>query len=444
MGLLTLLGCSLLLLLLIYFLGLKKGKSYGLVDLYIAMVGVYFGAFSVIDIIAGQAVTEAPYVILITYLHITLAIVVIYVLALMLPRRVREFNRVIALGDYFSQVNPRTVVTLSLVVLVLDWYIYDTYGLLTYSGDELKQVGLSVPNWVGPLKNLIWNLRFGLLILIINLLIHKKQNWVSMFGLLLIPLVALQLVEGRRALIELTVLIYVMWSAHKRSALYSLKRIPLIGLTLIMVFMASNVFQNYRSFLSIEGLSNTRGSTPQFIDALFNADSTLDNLAVRTPMWKLNATIVRNQLVDPSNIHGGYMMWRQVLNAIPSVFLRDKQILGPEALTTRLYDMRGIDSFFTSDDFPTNDIASYLTDFGFFSLLALPATICLIVYCSFLGSKVFRSNAACSLVSLLCVQYLIKIENGYDLPILFRNLILLSMVCVAAQLIRSYLPKKRS
>jgi len=363
----------------------------------------------------------------------------------MLPKAIREFMQFRALIRHFADVNINTVLILSVFCLAIDGYILVSYGLLTYVGDEINALNVSVPNWVGPIKNLNWNFRFSLLILIINLFNHNKVKFLSIYGLLIIPMVALQFVEGRRALIELIVICFILWTVYRNSSPYLLRRAPLISLMLVLLLTSSNIFQNYRSSLfSMTALAGTGAELVSFTDAALDSEASLENLSKRTPMWKLNYKIFENQLIEPANIHAGYMMWRQILNAMPGFLLQDKEIIASEELTSQIYDMGELESAYGSDDFPTNDFASYQTDFGVFSIVFIPLVFYLIIYIGFLSLTQVRNKVVSSIVILFCIQYFMKIENGYDLPILLRNVILIFSVYAVIQSTKIIFPYKKS
>jgi hypothetical protein len=442
---LVLISCSLMLLFLIFILGRLKYNRYDILDLHVLMVGLFFGGYGLIDALFGKVITQNPYIILILYLHISLVIIVLYIFLGMLPKQIREFMQFRTLIRHFADVNVNALLILSVFCLSIDWYIFTSYGLLTYVGDELTNLYLSVPNWVGPIKSLNWNFRFCLLILIINLFNHNKVKFLSIYGLLIIPMLALQFVEGRRALIELVMICFILWTVYRNSSPYLLRRAPLISLMLVLLFTSGNIFQNYRSSLfSITALSGAGAELVSFTDAAFDSEASLENLSERTPMWKLNYKIFENQLIEPANIHAGYMMWRQILNAMPSFLLQDKEIIASEELTSQIYDMGELESAYGSDDFPTNDFASYQTDFGVFSIVFIPLVFYLIIYIGFLSLTQVRNKVVSSIVILFCIQYLMKIENGYDLPILLRNVMLIFSVYAVIQSTKIIFPYKKS
>jgi len=434
-----------MLLFLIFILGRLKYNRYDILDLHVVMVGLFFGGYGLIDALFGNVITQNPYIILISYLHVILVISCLYIFSGMLPKAIREFMQFRALIRHFADVNINTVLILSVFCLAIDGYILVSYGLLTYVGDELYALNVSVPNWVGPIKNLNWNFRFSLLILIINLFNHNKVKFLSIYGLLIIPMVALQFVEGRRALIELIVICFILWTVYRNSSPYLLRRAPLISLMLVLLLTSSNIFQNYRSSLfSMTALAGTGAELVSFTDAALDSEASLENLSKRTPMWKLNYKIFENQLIEPANIHAGYMMWRQILNAMPGFLLQDKEIIASEELTSQIYDMGELESAYGSDDFPTNDFASYQTDFGVFSIVFIPLVFYLIIYIGFLSLTQVRNKVVSSIVILFCIQYFMKIENGYDLPILLRNVILIFSVYAVIQSTKIIFPYKKS
>ena len=417
---------SILLMTIVFFSAYFKKSNYDILDLYCFMIALFFGAYTIIDRLFGIYFVSDLFITIVVYLQIFLTISLLYCLASFFPKSLKEFIKFKNLLIFFSQVNKKAVLFLAFISLSIDIYIFGTYGFLTYVGEELSQLELGVPNWVGPLKSINWNIRFSLLMLIINFLNYKKINYFSIYTLISLPMLALQFVEGRRALIELITLVFIFWTIYKNTSPYLLKRAPYAFLILVMLFFASNIFQTYRtSLFSIEGISGERGEIESFNEALTNSDSSVENFSLRTPMWRLNYEIMKNQLNNPLNIHYGYMMYRQFLNTVPSFLQKNKEVIATEELTSQIYNMSSLQSATLSDDFPTNDFASYQTDFGFFSIILIPLFfifLILIGYCAylFIKSKIFSS-----LIILLIIQFLIKIENGYNLPVLLRDIILI-------------------
>jgi|GEM_PF-3413514 len=437
---LVLTSCSLMLLLLIYMFGRLKGKRYDILDLYGAMVGLYFGVYGLIDAFFGQVISQNPIIIFITYLHVSLVIIVLYISSRVMRKGFRGFIQIRVLITHFASVNTTAVLILCVLCLSVDLYVFTSYGLLTYVGAELASLSVSVPNWIGPAKNLNWSFRFSLLLLIINLINHKKVKLLSIYGLLIIPMLALQFIEGRRALVELVVFCFIMWAAHRKSSPYLIRRAPLIGLMIFLLVASSNIFQNYRaSVFSITGLAGAGAEPVPFWDAAFDSESSVENLSKRTPMWKFNYKIFENQLNEPTNIHSGYMLWRQVLNAVPSFLVLDKEIITADELTSQIYDMSDFESAFGVRDFPTNDFASYQTDFSFLSVVFIPLAFYFILYIGFLSFTLVRNKVVSSIVILLCIQYLIKVENSYSLAIFLRDIILIVGVYVFIRMAKMFL-----
>lgn len=423
----SIISLSILLMILVFVTAYFKKDNYDILDLYCFMIALFFGAYTLIDRLFGIYFISDIYISTVVYLQIFLTILLLYYLVSFLPNSLKEFIKFKNLLIFFSQVDKKTVLLLSFLSISIDLYIFGTYGFLTYVGDELAQLDLGVPNWIGPLKSINWNIRFSLLMLIINFINYKKVGYFSIYTLIILPMLALQFVEGRRAMIELITLIFIFWTIHKNSSPYLLRRAPYALLILIMLFFASNVFQTYRtSLFSIQGIAGESGQVESFDEALTNSDSTIENLSLRTPMWRLNYEIMKNQLDNPSDIYYGYMMYRQFLNTVPSFLQKNKEVIASEELTSQIYNMSSLQSVTFSDDFPTNDFASYQTDFGFFSIILIPLVFIILILIGYFAYFSMKSKIFSSLIILLIIQFLIKIENGYNLPVLLRDIILIA------------------
>ncbi len=433
----SIISLSILLMTVVFLTAYFKKENYDILDLYCFMIALFFGAYTLIDRLFGIYFISDIYISTVVYLQIFLTILLLYCLVSFLPNSLKEFIKFKNLLIFFSRVDKKAVLLLSFLSISIDLYIFGTYGFLTYVGEELAQLDLGVPNWVGPLKSINWNIRFSLLMLIINFINYKKVGYFSIYTLIILPMLALQFVEGRRAMIELITLIFIFWTIHKNSSPYLLRRAPYALLILIMLFFASNVFQTYRtSLFSIEGIAGESDQVASFGEALTNSDSTIENLTLRTPMWRLNYEIMKNQLDNPSDIYYGYMMYRQFLNTVPSFLQKNKEVIATEELTSQIYNMSSLQSVTFSDDFPTNDFASYQTDFGFFSIILIPLVFIILILIGYFAYFFMKSKIFSSLIILLIIQFLIKIENGYNLPVLLRDIILIAGIYYSLELFK--------
>ena len=428
---------SILLMIVVFVTAYFKKENYDILDLYCFMIALFLGAYTLIDRLFGINFIPDIYISTVVYLQIFLTIVLLYCLVSFLPNSLKEFIKFKNLLILFSQVDKKTVLLLSFLSISIDLYIFRTYGFLTYVGEELAGFDLGVPNWVGPLKSINWNIRFSLLMLIINFINYKKVGYFSIYTLIILPMLALQFVEGRRAMIELITLIFIFWTIYKNSSPYLLRRAPYALLILIMLFFASNVFQTYRtSLFSIQGIAGESSPVGSFDEALTNSDSTIENLSLRTPMWRLNYEIMKNQLDNPSDIYYGHMMYRQFLNTVPSFLQKNKEVIATEELTSQIYNMSSLQSTKFSDDFPTNDFASYQTDFGFFSIILIPLVFIILILIGYFAYFSMKSKIFSSLIILLIIQFLMKIENGYNLPVLLRDIILIAGIYYSLELFK--------
>lgn len=440
----TLAISSVVLLALVFGLGRLKHARFDILDVYAFMIGLYFGVYGLADAFFGNNFYHNPTIILVTYLHVCLVVIALYGSMNLIPLRIRKAAQFDILMRHFSTVNANALMFFVAISLGVDAYIFSSFGLLTYVGEELSQLQVSVPSWVGPLKNLNWNIRFCLLILLINLLMFKKVKFFSIYGVVVIPLVGLQFVEGRRALIELMTVCFILWSIYRNTSPYMIRRGFAVLPLLLIFLLASNVFQNYRhSVFTITALSTGTIDAKPVSEAAMDFEATMTNLSERTAMWRLNYEIFENQVRDPTNVHAGTMIWRQFLNAIPSILQADKQVVGTEELISQIYDMDSLKAVSGYDDFPTNDLSSYQADFGVLSIFIIPLVFLTILCISYLSFKRIDSKLFSSVIILLCLQYLIKIENGYDLPILVRNIFLLFFFYSALAFLIACLPRKR-
>lgn len=421
----TLAACSCAVLVSIAILGYFKRNHPNLLDVYLIMVALYFGAYSLLDAFVNQAGGRDPLVIVFAFLPILAGLLLLWVGYYLLPRRVRDSLRFSTQIRKWAGIDIRLGIGLALFCLSFNAYLFIEYGMLTYVGEELEALNLLLPTWVGPARALVRYLGLTAYLFLLSAMLTGRKRLASVTGLLVVALAANYAIEGRRAAIELAVLTLAFWQSNKGRSIFNAKLLPWSVVAAILFFGFSNVYQTYRAeILSIAARSEGQTTVSSFSDALLNTDASIENYRARRAMWLFNYMIMDEQLQAPARLLYGSMLVQSLQNAIPEIFMPGKVVIDGDTMTALLYN-------FEVDDYPTNDFASFQTDFGFLSILALPALILLLLFIVHLTTS-GRSSYSQTLnlfTSSLCLQYLMRIENSYgDFFILSRDLLLIGTI----------------
>ena len=436
MAQITLIIMSFILMLAVLAYGRTRKADFDMLDASFLFIMLYFGVYSFIDAMVNEVVGKNALLLMDTFILIFIAIFATWLFYIRLPLRFRKVLQFDYLINQWVDVDHKVIGVFAFSVVAFSAYIYLKFGIIaTYSGAELEMLGISAPTWIGPLKSLMSGIGFAVYIFIVASLLRGRIKILSIFTIVMFVMIAIIALEGRRATLELLLVAFIMWSCSKRKNVYSFKFVPYVVVLFILIILASNIYQTYRQDLfSIEGRIEDR-EISDLIPALENIDATIDNLKERVSMWNFNYMITSEQYDDMSKIFYGGLGWQALLNSIPTFFWKSKEVLDIDGMIANFYGFAVI-------DYPTNNFACFLADFGIFMIVAIPiiylAVLSFVAYCHLN----IPSKPLFLLVSTFCLQYLIKIENSYgDIFVLLRNVIFFIGLFFIANSIRHLISK---
>jgi hypothetical protein len=432
----TLLVMSTILTLGVIACGRAKRDGFDMLDAYFLMVMLYFGIYSAIDALVNEAADKDAAIVVLTFALIFFAMFVTWALFRILPSKFRIALRFDSLLEAWANVDHQMIAWLAVLFLAFHAYVFLEFGIFTYVGTEIERLDISVPNWIGPARALMNAIGFGVFLSLVASILKEKIRIRSLLGAVLLALVIVLALDGRRAFVELLILAFVLRCSSRRVNVYSAKYIPHVLVMLAAFIVLSNIYQTYRrELLSLQARLEGREVT-SLISAAGNIEATIDNYRQRTAMWNYNYMITAEQVKDPTKIFAGELGWRALLSALPNVVLASKDVFDPDELAAELYGF-GLSAL---PDYPTNDFATFLADYGILMVVVLPIAIVLILLTVAWSHFVFaRSRTLFLLVSALCLQYLIKVENGYDIFILIRNILALVMLWLTIDVMKRVL-----
>ena len=126
--------------------------GFDMLDAYLLMVLLYFGIYSIVGTVANGARGKDEIAVISTFFGIITALIFLCGLYLMLPWRIRSKLIFGSLVVRWSNVEGSKVLLLAALFISFNAYIYNEYGLITYVGAELDNMGINIPNWIGPAK----------------------------------------------------------------------------------------------------------------------------------------------------------------------------------------------------------------------------------------------------------------------------------------------------
>lgn len=428
MAQLALLIMSVILILAVVAHGRTKRAGFDMLDAYFLMVMLYFGVYSMIDAVINEAAGKDATVIVLTFFLIFFAMFVTWWLYLaVLPSKFRRVLRFDNLIEQWANVDRKTITILATVFFSFNGYLFFEFGMITYVGTELKLLNISLPSWIGPVKSLMHAIGFSCYVSIIASMIKGRTGVFSLYSLLMLALMIVLSLEGRRAFIELMLIAFILWSSFRRVNVYSVKHF-LHGIIMLFAFiLLSNIYQTYRTeVLSIQTRIDG-GEVTSLISAAGNIDATIENYRQRLTMWNFNYMITDEQVKSPLKVFWGTLGWQSLLNSVPSVIWASKKVIDMDEMIAILYR-------FEVEDYPSNDYASFQADFGILMIVFLPIVNVFVLFLASYYCSVTPKNSVLALLApVLCLQYLIKIENAYGVIfILFIDILLLTALWLIA------------
>lgn len=408
-----------------------KRSGFDMLDSYLLMVLMYFGIYSIIGIVATGASEKNVLAVMLTYILIMTALFVLCALYGLLSRRVREKLIFANLIAQWANVDRRAVVLLAMVYMAFSGYIFMEYGMITYVGAELENLNISVPTWVGPVKVIMRSIGFCCFVYFVSSIVLKRTKVFSFVGPILLALIFLLSLDGRRAMVELMLVAFILWSSVRRRNIYSFKSFPFVLIMIVAYIFLSNVFQTYRTEVLTVSYNINGGEVTSLSDAALNIDATIENHHERSAMWNFNYMITDEQIKHPMTIGWGSLVAQSVRNSIPRLLWNNKVVIDGDEMVALLYG-------FPVTDYPTNDFASLLADFGPFMVVIFPSAMISILYlCSYYSRFNMKNSMATLIIPVLCLQYLIKIENSYnDFILLLLNCLYFCMLSFGAVLLQ--------
>src|SRR5215204_7276922 len=260
--------------------GRLRWSRIDVVDLHVLMVGVYFGSYTLVDALVKDLSTVNSGSAVLSLLLVMVTVGATWLISRILPIELRRTLQMRYLLAQWLHVDGRIILLLLGAVLVFQLYSYQHFGVLAAS-DVANTRGYlyspvpDLPYWFTSAMTLLTPLSFCLFIAgtlkVLASRAGKRVFWI----IVLVTVVTLVTLWGRREVFYLVYIFIVLWSIIKTRNLISPMNgfLLLIALPLLVAF--SNIYLTYRSnTLDKLGVSG-------IYSAGTNLDTTLLNLQER-------------------------------------------------------------------------------------------------------------------------------------------------------------------
>src|SRR5215203_1603518 len=407
--------------------GRLRWSRIDVVDLHVLMVSVFFGGYTLVDALVKDLSTVNWGSAIVALVLVMVTVGATWLISRILPIELRRTLQMRYLLAQWVHVDGRIVLLLLGAVLVFQLYSYQHFGILAASDIVVSRNSLYsplpvLPYWFTSAMTLLTPLTFCLFIAVTLKVLASRAGERVFWIIVLVTVVTLVTVWGRREVFYLMFIFFVLWSIIKTRNLISPMNGFLLLLALPLLVAFSNIYLTYRSnTLDKLGVSG-------IYSAGTNLDTTLLNLQERTSMWYLNYMIIEKQKPYYGlDIPYGDLLWQGLKNTIPS-------ILWPEKLVSDLDTLMAYQYTLPVTDYPTNNFAMMQADFGYLSVILLPLQLFFVFFsAALLIQASSRHPTLLWLLSGYIIHYLLRIEAQYsDWFVLYRNLLTITIVYLAA------------
>jgi hypothetical protein len=416
--------------------GRLRWSQIDVVDLYVLMVGVYFGSYTLVDALVKDLSTVNAGSAVVSLLLVMVTVGATWLISRILPRELQRTLQMRYLLAQWLHVDGRIVLLLLGAVLVFQLYSYQHFGVLASHDVAVSHNTLvrpyspspDLPYWFTTAMSLLTPLTFCLFIAGTLKVLASRAGKRIFWIIVLVTVVTLATLWGRREVLYLMYIFVVLWSIIKPRNLISLTNGFLLLITLPFLVAFSNIYLTYRSVTRGFHVTPDRLGVSGIYSAATNLDTTLLNLQERMSIWQLNYMIIEKQVHNYGlDIPYGDILWQALTNTIP-------RILWPEKIVSDLDIMMAYQYNLPLTDYPTNNFAMMQADFGYLSVILLPLLLLFVFFSAALLIQASRRHLTLLwLLSGYVILYLVRIEADYSEGfVLYRNILTVTIVYLAA------------
>ncbi len=356
-----------------------KWPDLDIVDVYLIFVGLHFGVSPFIrGLYFGADVififdNANLWAMGLVFLQVLIISAIVRGLSLYFLKDTLKYLKVRYLLRQWGEVNKPWLLLIYVWLIAFQIISYYKYGIKTYIlPEDFARIGQSLPYWFTSMRTIQNYLAFGVFLgLFANLVKSKgyqRYVWIIL-TIIFVPIVAMY---GRRFFINILVSGAILWFVAKEENVFQLKYLK-IGLALIVAFfLVSNIYQSYRKVFQTVGQVKEEKLPNPFVAAL-NFSSTLSSFALRPGTWEFNYLVFDRQLKQPGMTTNGEVNWEGLKSAIPRYLWPNKHFSVVDEILARLYQVNPKEI-----DIGKNVFGIGQVDFGYFSLLIVPAIMFLI------------------------------------------------------------------
>jgi hypothetical protein len=422
----------------------RQWPDLDVIDIFIIFVVLYFGVYPFIrGLYVGKGVVydsanNNPGAIGLLYLQVILITVVIRVVSLYLPDHIKSYVKLKTLVEQWARVDKTVVFLLSGLLILFQLFSYYKYGVKSHilPGD-FARIGKELPYWLTSGRTIYNYLTLSVVIVFASKASLSKKltryYWIAAI-ILFLPFVGY---FGRKGFVNAVVMAALLWLINNEKKLFQIKNLAIIASLVLAFFIASNLYQTYRSNLQVVGVSLLRLENP--ITSALNFKETLKNLGERAGTWEFNYLVIDRQMRDlGTGMTNGKLTREGLKCATPRILWPGKKFQTPPEILAEAFHAPQIDV-----SFGTNLFGIAQADFGYLAMVTVPLTILLIVIIMASLMKVtFNHPVFFWFLSIAILYPLVNIEeNGPEIFYMLRNIIAIMTLFLSYLLVNKIIIK---
>lgn len=415
-----------------------RWNKLGLQELFIVTVGLYFGAYSVVDSLVNDLRGFDSSIVLLLFSIIIVSTMPVLYLSHLLPKTVSYQLRLDTIRNDWINVPTVPVLASSAIIIAYRLYTYVFFSEFSaLEGQELEKLDVSLPYWYTTFGLIAQSVAFAVTPVAFVKSLRSPGIIKLLWWLLIAVLLVMTFGFGRRALIA--VLTIFVWLGLRGSKTASQKwRLILACVVLVPVLLVlNNVYQAYR-LASHRGvvLTNLQMEDAEEIFTKQNPltialdfDRTTTNLEERTAMWQFNYQLLGSALYRSVEYSYGMLLIQEAGNFIPRIVYPDKVIFDVDFEVSRAFGIQ-------ERDWPSNILAFAFADFGIAALIAIPLMMVSLLALFGYAQHMIKDTFLRVMLAGFIISYVLNLEVTYAVPLqLARDFLLVAIVYWALRLL---------
>ena len=425
----------------------RKWPDIDVIDIYIIFIVLHFGIYPFIrglhleSGVIFDSYNYNPLAIILVFVQLLLIVIIIKMVSKYFPAKNNNCLKIKTLIGQWASVNNFIIISLYSFLIIFQFISYFKYGVKSHIlPSDFDKIGKDLPYWFMSVRTTYNFLTLSVIIVLASKASlsedRRRYVWLALI-IIFLPFVAY---FGRKAFVNAAVMGAIIWLVNNEKRLFQLKNLKIATLLVLSFFIASNLYETYRSNLHLVGVSLKKLENP--ISAALNFKATLNNLKIRPGTWEFSYLVLDRQMKGPGKVTtNGKITEEGFKSAIPRLLWPGKNFQITTEVLADAYNAK-IDDV----SIGTNIFGVAQAELGYFSIIVVPLTILLIIIIM-AGLLKMTANYPVFLwlFSVNFLNFFMYIEeNQSEISFMLRNIIILMALFLSYYLVSRMITSLRT